>query len=341
MILGLLGGCASRPDWVWERQHCINDRYVVSQMPAAYAAIVRQDEETRGKSSLECTKRSSDSGLVLLVSKISYDFGFIQEQRDFMEILRHLNPATIERGEDGRVYNTCAVLGRNDWVSLDATFSLRETMLACGMSWSDRAGKNDAASRPRVVFTYGVPANTTFDARFGHVYNALTLSGTISLAREGPRSPAGDATMIPVDAALSVRKHGNTLRLTLDKSSPFNALVLDAQGHGMLGMALTVESDAAIFAGVVYVGSTIYVEIPVEVNASWTRLRLVSPISRPGNELTPARETTLLAADGPFHKMGVKYDAWVDSNANGIHDGADALLRIYADDMKNRGWPGF
>lgn len=341
MIAGLLGGCAARPDVVSQRQHGINDRYVVSQMPAVYAAIAQQDEENRSKLSLEHATRWSKSNLAQIASRMAYCFGLTDEQREMMVILRQLNPDTIERGEDGRVYNTGAVLGRNDWVSLDATLSCRKTAVMHESTPRVQRGENQAATTPRVVSTYRVPANTTFDARFGHVYNTLTLSGTIDLARGDLGDSAGKAAATPVDAALAVRKHGNTLHLTLDKASPFNALRLDARGRGVMGMALKVDSDAAIFAGVVYVGSTIYVEIPVEVNASWTRLRLASPITRPGNELTPSREATLLAADGPFHDKEKNDDPWADANANGIVDGADALLRIYADDMKDRGWPGF
>lgn len=329
IFLLLLAGCASRPDEVWQRQHCLNDRRVCSQLPGVYAAMNLVDHEARDKKFGEYIKRSSDSSLVLLVSKIAYDFGFVEEQRDFMTILRHFNPATIERGDDGKVYNSCSILGRTDWVSLDATLTRQRT----------RPADDASGSQPRGVYTFTLPANTTFDARFFHAYNDLTLSGSIDLTTPEPGTPVAEAT--PTRAVLVVGKNGNNLRLTLDPANPFNTLRLDPQGHGVLGMALKVESDARDLAGVVYVGSTIYVEIPVEVNEAFTRLRLASSIFRPGNELTPASATTLLAADGPFHKMDVKADAWADSNANGILDGADAILWLYATDLKDRLWPGF
>lgn len=318
MALGLLGGCASKPDALWARQDHLNQRYVASQLPAAYAAMNRLDEAARNQLHLEHAKRSADTGLVMLASKISCDFGFTQEQRDFMAILRHFHPNTIEQGEDGRVYNAGVIFGRNDWVSLDAPLTLQRA--------TPHTGETGHAGR--AVYTYALPADTTFDAKIGEVYNTLTLSGTIDIARTNP-TRAPDAAPSVVDALLVVRENGRTLRLTLDKASPFSTLHLDARGRGLLGMAMKIESEAATYAGVVYVGSSIYFEIPVEANVSWTRLRIVVPIARPGNELTPARDTTLLAADGPFQKLDINTDPWADSNANGILDGADRLLWIY------------
>lgn len=334
-----------------ERQMCQNLRALKPHIAWGFEdCCQRPTNELRYSCLQELSTRVNEAHGHILAAKIACDEGDNDLMREHLRRVRDLLLPKIIKNANGQIYNTMVALGRNDWMALDTTLTLAPqdpcksvtmTVASQGVVNAEATGKAveeegasasvavvvpAASAQSYTTCTYVVPPGTTFDLRFGDEYHGVTIAGAIDLARTNPAIPESGSVVaaIPTDVQLTLSKYGRKARLTLDKTSPYNAMRIDAQGNGVLGVALNLESDSSDLVGLVYVGATIYFEFPVEVNSAWTSVRLNVPRTRPGNELTPAEELTLIAADGPLSPPPpIDSDICGDVNGNGIRDGAD------------------
>lgn len=334
---------------------CQNLRAIKPLIADRYAGCCHLPAESRTACLQTINTDIGDAFNLILAAKIACDEGNNDLMREHLRRLRDILLPKIVSGANGQIYNTMVAMGRNDWITLDTTLTLAPqdpcknvTMTivpqgivnaeAAGKAVEDQGGETGvtvvvpaASTQAFTTCTYNVPSGTTFDMRFGEEFRGVMLGGSFDLARTNTPIPENGLVVaaIPTDLQFTASKYGHKLRLSLDKTNPYNALRLDAQGKGVLGVALTLESDSSALVGLVYVGSTIYFEFPVEVNASWTSVRLMVPRTRPGNDFTPVNDLALIAADGPrTSPPPIANDPCSDLDGNGIRDGADE--RIYA-----------
>ena len=178
------------------------------------------------------------------------------------------------------------------------------------------------ASQALTSCTYSINGSVPLEAKFGEEL-AGTLSGSVSLAVLDVGGQAMAA--LPTDANLSATFQGQTVKFTLEKSSPFNSLRANVQGEGTLGLVMKVDSKSPMLAASMYMGQTMYFEVPVTVAPDWQSFTVAVASTRSGRLLTPVDDDVLLAADGRFEPR-VTNTPCADDNNNGIRDGAEEQI---------------
>jgi len=333
------------------RQACQNTKFLDGAIKSEFRHCCSKPEGAERDACLDTAHAKCQQTIsMLLEAKMACDNRDDELLHDTIKRIRDLWAPKIISDSNGKIVNTMVVLLRQDWMALDTTLTLtpqdpcKSVTLAIapqGVVNAEATGKaieNDgdsasvaivvpaAAAQSYTSCTYIIPTGTTADLRMSDEYPGIALSGSIALARTNVAIPEGGTTVaaIPTDVQMSASMHGRKLTLALDKTNPFNALRLDAQGKGTLGVALTLDSKSTDLIGLIYVGATIYFEFPVEVNEAWTTVRLNVPRARPGNELTPTPDFMLAGTDGtPVPLPPYLGDRCADANGNGVPDGAD------------------
>ena len=353
----LLGGCTVAPQSCCEQHTCENLRVLKTSIAAGYARCCQQEGPTRA----ECLNKvgnSTQSILALILqAQIACQSGDAELARDILraikEALRIIAGATAFQSidkVDGQVENSVALMGKRDWISLSATLPRgdgsackSETVAVVGTMTvnAEAAGTTtellDAgagiptaalvipaeAANALVSCEFAFPIDTPTTIRFGQTLTA-TVNGTLNLAPLPAQQ--GVTSALPTGVDLRIRCLGQTVTATLDQTSPFNRLEVDAEGVGYLGLALRLDSKSSGLSGSVYVGETFYVRFPVSVGANWSSIRFNLSEQMQGALYTPTSARTLAAADGESH-VAIGGDPCADIDGNGIRDGADEVLR--------------
>jgi len=354
LLLAATGGWSVYADGCCQREFCQNTRNLYPHIARKIETCCeRQDAQERAACLAAAEASISEAEGHILAASLACQANDYELMREHIRRLRDILLPKIFPGPNGQIYNTLVGFGRQDWIALDTTLTLAPNTPcksvtvtltpqgvinaeATGKAVEDEGGEAGVAvvvpassTQAYTSCTYVVPSGTTFDMRFAEEYHGVTFSGSIDLARTNPTIPETGLVVaaIPTEAQFIMSKYGHKLRMSLDKTSPYNTLRLGADGKGVLGVALALESDSSALAGLVYVGATVYFEFPVEVNAAWTSVRLNVPRARPGNELTPVEDKTLIVADGPRAELPpIGGDPCADVNGNGIPDGVDRQI---------------
>lgn len=311
----LFGGCASFTPSCCERNTCENLRVVETAIASGYAACCKKDGDAR----VECLSAVGEDVQSLLGLILAAQIACQNEEdavardiiRDLKDTLKTLTgrPAIQVISKVGeRVENSVVLFGRNDWMSLSATL-LPET--------------GEASPDTIESCEFHFASATPLRIRFGQDI-AGTIDGTVSLARLEASGETQKGRPTGVD--VRVRMLGQTVTLTLDKSSPFNSLETNQQGVGALSLALTVDSESSGLASSVYMGETYYFCIPVTVAADFSSVRFELTSAMAGNLYTPSSEASLNAAD-ESSSVAIGGDPCADLDSNGIRDGADEVIR--------------
>lgn len=348
-------GCTARS--CCERRACQDIRFLKAQIGMNYAMCCQGPAEERSKCLSDLQDKANATLSLILTAKQACDNNNNALLRETIQRIRDLWLPKVIKTATGQVVNQMVAFGSQDYLVLDTTLPrLPDSCTpvtvsivggavvnaeATGRAAEDNRALSPEAVDPEVALvvpsnatttynacTYAVPANTTFNMRFGGaVLNGLSLSGTIAVAQTAAAFPAVGVGPVglPTDVSLTASFLGQKITLDLDKTCPYNVLRVDASGNGALCVALTVDSDSPDLVGFVQIGSTIYFELPVQVAGDWSAIRIHADASIPGHLLTPTDPVALAAADGPSSAV-IAEDPCADANENGIRDGADEVI---------------
>ena len=301
-----------------ERRACENIRFLNAQIAMSYEACCRAPADERTARLSEIQDKAHATLSLALIAKQACDEKDGALAREAARRIRDLWLPTVVRSADGKVVNQMIALGSRDYIVIDAT--LPRLPDSC-TPIADAVATDNAC-------TYTVPANTTFNMRFGDIArNSLSLSGSIAVAQTAAAFPSTGVGPVglPTDDPLTARFLGQTITLDLDRTCPYNVLRVDANGNGALCVALTVDSNSPALVGFIQIGSTIYFELPVQVAKDWSAIRIHADASVPGHLLTPTDPVALAGADNPSSAVNAE-DPWADTNENGLPDGADEVI---------------
>ncbi len=141
----------------------------------------------------------------------------------------------------------------------------------------------------------------------------------------------GQSKLVPTDMVLILQGGGIDVTLTLDETCPYNELVLDANGDGYLGMAVSLNSASSVLARVSQLGS-FWMVLPVSQDAfgglvfdtaGWSIGTEVFPIQ-------PATMAIVMGQTGASNGLpNGREESCADTDGNGIRDGADEIINIY------------
>lgn len=339
-----------------ERKACENIRFLNAQIAMNYAMCCQKPAQERGQCLSQTQEKVNTTLGLILTAKQACDNNDDALVRDTIKQIRDIWLPKIIKTATGQVVNQMVALGSQDYLVIDATLPRVPdscTPVTVSIVGNDivnaeatgRASENSRALSPLAAgpeialvvpanavatynaCTYAVPANTTFNMRFGDVWNGLSLSGAIAIARTSTAFPTAGvgAVGLPTDVSLTASVMGQTLTLELDKTCPYNALRTDGVGNGTLCVALNVDSNSPALVGLIQVGSTIYFEFPVRVAKDWSSIRIHADASVPGHLLTPTDPDALAGADNPPASV-IAEDPCTDNDGNGIRDGADEAI---------------
>ncbi len=143
---------------------------------------------------------------------------------------------------------------------------------------------------------------------------------------------SGDLSkLVPTDMVLTLQGDGITATLTLDETCPYNELVLDVNGDGYLGMAVSLSSESDALARVSQLGS-FWMVLPVSQDAAGGLVFDTAGWSI-GTEIFPIQPATMAIVMG---ETGASNDlpngrdeSCADADGNDIRDGADEILNLY------------
>lgn len=334
---------------------CENMRFLNAQIAAGYARCCQKPPEVQETCFDELDTKLDETFALILQAKIACDSSDTDLLRETIKKMRDLWLPKIAKSETTGAMNEMTAFGHADWVNLDVTLprnpgscksvtvavvdskavNAEATGKATESAGSGMAGTGTdvalvvTAESPQAYTSceFTIPDQTTFSMRFGTELTGLGLAGSVSIAQTSESFPASGSAAVglPTDMSLKANYLGNVLRLELDKTSPFNTLEVDANGDGRLGVALTLSSDSINLIGFVQVGSTIYFNFPVHVDAGFGSLRIHSTPATPGDTITPTDPIILLGADTTPHP-GIANDRCADADGNGIRDGADEVI---------------
>jgi hypothetical protein len=293
----------------------------------------------------EFNRRDNETSGQIVAARLACESDNWDELREIIKEIKDIWRTDIAVN-NGRVENTWVGFGRRDWVKLEVTLPIApgqsckpQTIAildnktynaeAAGKATSQSGSSSIAIIIPAeavdalVSCSYSFPANTPVSMRFGSEFSG-SINGTVALAALATQD--GSMLALPTGFDAKVKMAGQTVSLTLDKTSPFNKLEADAAGNGYLGVALVLDSKSPGMAGDFYMGETMYFRFPVHVAADWSSVRFEVKQMTPGSELTPVSEIALTAADEPSGAP-LGGDPCADVDGNGIRDGADSVSR--------------
>lgn len=359
---GLLSILTVAGGWTISAQSCCQDRaceqmrFLYGQIAAGYEKCCTSPADKQEACFTDLFKKIDETQSLVLIAKIACDNNEDALVRDTIKEIRDKWLPKIIKPISGIVQNEMIALGRNDYLTIDVSMTRGPNSkpvtvsivdgtavnpeAAGGASEGGRSAVPGAAGAESFAvlpanatqsFTscnYTVPPGSTLNLRFGKPYNGLAFSGSLSIAKlsEFPRMGSADVGL-PTAVSLKASALGHKLALDLDKTSPYNTLRLDSTGKGTLGVALTLSSDSSALIGLVQVGSTIYFQLPVEVSADWTTLRLRVDSTTPGDAITPTVAVVLAGSDNQTLPPALTNDrGCTDSNENRIKDGAERFI---------------
>lgn len=338
------------------RHACENMRFLDAQIARGYAQCCQRPESVRELCFDELENQVDRTFQLIIQAKIACDNGDDDLLRETIKRMRELWLPKIVKSETTGAMNEMIALAHADWIELDATLprvtgSCKAVTMAIVNDKpvnAEATGKATEAAGPGMAGTgvnvavvvtaesaqayqscsYTVPDGTTFGMRFGTELAGIELGGSVSVAQTMSEFPATGSGQVGIPTAMELKASylGASLRLELDKSSPFNTLEVDSNGDGRLGVALTLSSDSSSLIGIVQIGSTIYFNLPVHVEQGWGTMRIRAARTTPGDTITPTDPVALLGADTPPHAVAIPTDRCGDADGNGIRDGADEQI---------------
>jgi hypothetical protein len=312
--LAFLTACTSSREALSDTVDAENRRFVYGHIAAAWEHCCALSPDEQAACFLGATSRVDASLAQLMAIHMAGSYQLEDILCEGSAALRDIWSPAIIQAEDGRTLNQMTALGQRDWIQLDARLPRRDA----------------PGSDPRVA-TFTLPRGTHFTMRYRDTHRGIRLSGQITLVQtaELPGAEHGTAPIAHLaHFSLSAARRGHVITLSLDEAAPHNALRIDADGRGTLHAALTVASPSPALAGLVQVGSTIYIELPVTVAPDLSWLHLHIDPATPGSALTPTVPIILLGADtppAPITPPPASHCAG-DTNGNGIPDGAESLI---------------
>lgn len=355
-IAVVLGGWSSLAQSCCERNMCNNMRVVKTAVAAGYATCCQREGDARATCLNNLGTNTQTLLGQVLAAQVACQNGddallrdIIRDMKDTIKRLLEKNAFQAIAQNGTRVENSIVGFGRRDWIELSATLSLpagqsckTQTVAlvgdkvvnpeATGKVSELEAENGQGASLALVIpadaanalvsCQYQFPNNTPVSVRFGEEFSG-TINGTISLAALSTTN--GTYLALPTGAELKVGASGQSITLTLDKTSPYNKLEADANGTGFIGMALTVDSKSSSLAGCIYMGETFYFRLPVQVAPQWSSVSIHLTRTMQGHQYTPVADLVLTAAEGVSTLISLPTDPCVDTDGNGIRDGADEV----------------
>lgn len=161
-----------------------------------------------------------------------------------------------------------------------------------------------------------------FERTLGVVKGRLTITELLS----------GDQSkLVPTDMVLTLQGDGITTTLTLEETCPYNELVLDANGDGYLGMAVSLSSASEALTRISQLGA-FWMMLPVSEDVTGQLVFDTSGWSI-GTEVFPIQPATMAIALGQTGNAGSlpngRDESCADADGNGIRDGADEIINIY------------
>lgn len=259
----------------------------------------------------DLNSRSWNSGDILLAAKIASDGGLHDLIPDCIEALRLQWECTPIRCDDGVVRNRMIGFGKNDWVEMNGR--LRSARL-----------KEDSPFIHR--FEMGT---TRANVRYGREIDDVRISGSVAIERAADSDENGMTHGKVTAFEGCAVAMGQEIFFALDPAFAFSEIKVDGAGIGRLGVVVKVTSPSRALAGFVEIGGTFYLSLPIEVSGDWSeaRIRLDRTIS--GEQFMPTMAAVLEGADGPLSLDPLNNHPCRDQNANGVHDGADDLIRAF------------
>lgn len=332
------------------RHYCDAVRELRPQIASAYSSCCQNPDATARQACLSEVGRKIQEALTLATAaREACQSGNDDLARDIAKQIRDLFKPKVSLSSTGMVRNSWVVFGNRDYLGGKIACCVPPGSVCMPITVSEVGGRTfnpeatgkaveDAASTggsqavtvvpasaPNAVqsCTYRIADPARLAIRFGAPEVKGVISGSFELA--DLRSAPNGKSALPTAFDMTLKVAGAVITLTLDKSSPYNQLLTGADGHGTLGVALTIDSKSRDLASNVFMGGTFYFALPVRVSDDFRCVTLAFDPARPGSELTPVDPSLLLAADGPITPR-ISDTPCADDDGNGIRDGADEVI---------------
>jgi hypothetical protein len=349
--LGMLSGFTLNASSCCEKDFCSNLRTLEGYINKGYEECCNKSNETQEACFDKFNDKTDESYELLIAAKVACETGDDSLARDLMNRLRDIWLPLPKPRAGGRAENTILALGRRDWIELSATLTRAAAATPVSLAFvegvyvnsqaagpaaeaSVAAGVTGEASPTVVAATadhafqssiYTLPGSTRMNLRFGDEFTYISLTGSVSIAPTAPFPGQGTAQIgVPTSMQLRAFYLGQDVHLRMDPASPFNSVIVDEQGKGLLCVVLTLSSNSSYFAGNIYNGASLYFEFPLTVAQDWSTVTIVADRTIPGSEMTPTEEI-LLGADLDFNLPSLPTDRCADEDGNKIRDGAEAV----------------
>lgn len=332
------------------RHYCDGIRELRAQIASGYAGCCQNPDATARQACLtDLNNKIQQAQSLASAAREACQSGNDILARDLVKQIRDLFKPKISLSSNGAVQNSWVIFGNADHIGGQLACCVPAGSACKPITVSEVGGKKfnpeatgkavenaAAAGGSQAVTvvpassidavqscTYNLPASANLTVKFGAPEVTAQVSGSFELANL--RAAPNGKSALPSAFDITLSAAGAVVTLTLDKSSPYNELLTTANGHGTLGVALTVDSKSPSLASSVFMGGTYYFALPVQVSDDFRCVTFVFDPARPGSEFTPVDPTLLVAADGPGTPR-ISDTPCADDDHNGLRDGADEMI---------------